>query len=82
MQNTPAGCGSHLPTILRTFKKHPKSRSVHIFVKCSDLGPKRSNKLFLPARKPANQCMYVHLPVNECLYTDMHCTAQAFNQQV
>ena len=37
MQHTPTGCMSHLPTILRTFKKHSKSTSVNIFVKCSDL---------------------------------------------
>jgi hypothetical protein len=34
MQNTPTGCGSHLPTIQRTFKNSPKSRSVNICSKC------------------------------------------------
>ena len=41
MQNTPTGCGSDLPTTLRTFKSHSKSRSVNIFFKCSDLDPNR-----------------------------------------
>jgi hypothetical protein len=45
MQNTPAGCGSHLPTILRTFKNQPKSRSVNILSKCSDLRPAESIKM-------------------------------------
>ena len=39
MQNTPTGCGSHSPPILRTFKNHPTQRSVNICFKCSDLDP-------------------------------------------
>jgi hypothetical protein len=46
MQNTPTGCGSHLPTILRTFKNHSKSRSVNISFKCSDLDPHSRNNIF------------------------------------
>jgi hypothetical protein len=32
MQNTSLGCGSYLPTILRTFKKHSKCISVIHFL--------------------------------------------------
>ena len=46
MQNTPAGCGSHLPSILRTFKNDPKSRSVNNFLECSDLDPNSGKDLF------------------------------------
>jgi hypothetical protein len=46
MQNTPAGCGSHLPTILRTFENEPKSRSVNNFLECSDLDPNSRTKIF------------------------------------
>jgi hypothetical protein len=52
MQNTSTGCGSHLQTILRTFKNDPKSRSVHNFRECSDLGAEGSTKMILPARAP------------------------------
>jgi hypothetical protein len=54
MQNTPPGCGSHLPSIRRAFKNHPKSRSVNICFQCSDFDP---NIIFccLTARTPARQ---------------------------
>ena len=39
MENTPTGCGSDLPSILRTFKNDPKSRSVNNFLECSDVDP-------------------------------------------
>jgi hypothetical protein len=56
MQNTPTGYGSHLPTILGTFKKYPKSRSVHKSSTCSDLGADESFLFLLPARLPATIC--------------------------
>ena len=46
MQSTPMGCGSHLPTILRTFKNQPKSRSENTCLKCSDLGTHRVENTF------------------------------------
>ena len=39
MENTPTGCGSDLPTILRILKNDRKSRSVNNFLECSDLDP-------------------------------------------
>jgi hypothetical protein len=56
MQNTPTGCGSHLPTILRTLNKSQKSRSENNLLKCSDLGPEESKRFLLPARMPARRC--------------------------
>ena len=46
MENTPTGCGSDLPTILRILKNDRKSKSVHIFVRPLDLNPNRIKKLF------------------------------------
>jgi hypothetical protein len=46
MQNTPTGCGSHLPSILRTFKNQSKSRSVNMFFKCSDFDPNSRKDVF------------------------------------
>jgi hypothetical protein len=34
MQNTPTGCGIHLPTILITFKTHSKSENANHFPTC------------------------------------------------
>jgi hypothetical protein len=45
-QNTPTGCGSHLPSILRPFKNDPKSRSVNNFLECTDLDPNSRKDLF------------------------------------
>ena len=52
MQNLPTGCMSHLPTILRTFKHHSKSRSVKICCNCSDLDPSSRQTKKIPARAP------------------------------
>jgi hypothetical protein len=41
MENTPTGCGSDLPTILRILKNDSKSRSVNIFLQPLDLDPDR-----------------------------------------
>jgi hypothetical protein len=46
MQNTPAGCGSNLPLLLRTFKNDSKSRSVNNFLECSDLDPNSRKDVF------------------------------------
>ena len=46
MQNSPKGCGSHLPTILGTFKNDLKSRSVNNCLECSDLDPHRGKNIF------------------------------------
>ena len=52
MQKTSTVCGSHLPTILRTFKNQPKSGSVNIFFKCSDLEPNSgTNRFYQPERR-------------------------------
>jgi hypothetical protein len=39
MENTPAGCGSDLPTNLRILKNDRKSRSVNNFLQPLDLDP-------------------------------------------
>jgi hypothetical protein len=41
MENTPTGCGSDLPTILRILKNDRKSRSVDNFLQPLDLDPNR-----------------------------------------
>ena len=46
MENTPTGCGSDLPTILRILKNDRKSRSVNNFLECSDLDPNSRKDLF------------------------------------
>ena len=46
MENTPAGCGSDLPTILRILKNDRKSRSVNNFLQPLDLDPNRIKDLF------------------------------------
>ena len=46
MENTPTGCGSHLYTILRTFKNDRKSRSVNNSLEWSDLDPNSTKDFF------------------------------------
>jgi hypothetical protein len=41
MENTPTGCGSDLPTILRILKNDRTSRSVNNFLQPLDLDPNR-----------------------------------------
>ena len=41
MENTPTGCGSDLPTILRISKNDRKSRSANNFLQPLDLDPNR-----------------------------------------
>jgi hypothetical protein len=60
MQNTPTGRGSHLPSILRTLKDHPKSRSENMFLNVQILGPEESTKFSLPGRTPASNVDAMH----------------------
>ena len=54
MENTPTGCGSDLPTILRIFKNDRKSRSVNNFLQPLDLDPNRINDfVYQPKLRPA-----------------------------
>ena len=46
MENTPTGCGCHLPTNLRILKNDRKSRSVNNSLECSDLDPNSVKDLF------------------------------------
>jgi hypothetical protein len=52
MRNTPTVCGSHLPTILITFKTNPKSRSVNIVRNVRIWDPNsRTNWFYQPERR-------------------------------
>jgi hypothetical protein len=55
MENTPTGCGSDLPTILRILKNDRKSRSVHNFLQPLDSDPNRIKDFCLPAKAPPSQ---------------------------
>jgi hypothetical protein len=54
MQNTPTGCGSHLPTTLKTFKIH-QNREVRTFVEMFGFGTHRVENIFVynPERRLA-----------------------------
>jgi len=53
MENTPTGCGSHLPTILRILKNDRKSRSVNNTFQPLDLHPNRIKYVFFqPKLRP------------------------------
>jgi hypothetical protein len=55
IENTPTGCGSDLPTILRILKNDRKSRSVNNFLQPLDLDPNRIKYLFYqPKLRPAD----------------------------
>jgi hypothetical protein len=55
MENTPTGCGSHLPTNLRILKNDRKSISVNDFLECSDLDLNSVKEFLLPAKAPPRQ---------------------------
>ena len=53
MENTPTGCGSDLPTILRFLKNDWKSRSVNNFLQPLDLDPNRiKDVVYQPKLRP------------------------------
>ena len=70
MENTPAGCGSDLHTILGIFKNKPKSRSVSIFVQRLDFDP-NSVYFMLPANAPPSTgCWHIYVRTGLRIY---HC---------
>ena len=50
MQNTSTGCGSHLPTILGTFKNHSKLKSDLFVVEMFGVGTHRVEKSVLTSQ--------------------------------
>jgi hypothetical protein len=53
MENTPTGCGSDLPTILKILKKCRKSRSVKRNIQPLDLDPNRiKDFVYQPKLRP------------------------------
>lgn len=56
MDDTPAGCGDDLPTILGTVKNVPKSRSINNFLQRPDVDPnsaRTKNCFHQPKLRPA-----------------------------